>query len=130
MMYPRETKERLDKLSKEVFGATSRWRKLVEKGYSEQVMDELDDIVPGENGEPDTVKQVKVAHRRADGAYMHVHKRHTLESVEAWMLDLKKKRDEFLAMIEKQRQEQEAKRQQAALESQVHNEIAGSTTVG
>jgi hypothetical protein len=130
MMYPREVTDRLNKLSKEVFGASSRWKKLVEKGYVKQVTEELDDIVPGENGEPDTVKKVQVASRRADGAYLSTLERHTLASVEEYMLDLKKKRDEFLAMIEKQRQEQEAKRRQAELEQQVHREVSGATTVG
>jgi hypothetical protein len=130
MMYPREVTDRLNKLSKEVFGASSRWKKLVEKGYVKQVTEELDDIVPGENGEPDTVKKVQVASRRADGAYLNTLERHTLASVEEYMLDLKKKRDEFLAMIEKQRQEQEAKRRQAELEQQVHREVSGATTVG
>lgn len=129
MMYPREVTERLNKLSKEVFGASSRWKKLVEKGYAKQVTEELDDIVPGENGEPDTVKKVQVASRRADGAYLSTQERHTLASVEEYMLDLKKKRDEFLAMIEKQRQEQEAKRRQAELEQQVHREVSGATTI-
>jgi hypothetical protein len=130
MMYPREVTDRLNKLSKEVFGASSRWKKLVEKGYVKQVTEELDDIVPGENGEPDMVKKVQVASRRADGAYLNTLERHTLASVEEYMLDLKKKRDEFLAMIEKQRQEQEAKRRQAELEQQVHREVSGATTVG
>jgi hypothetical protein len=130
MMYPREVTDRLNKLSKEVFGASSRWKKLVEKGYVKQVTEELDDIVPGENGEPDTVKKVQVASRRADGAYLNTLERHTLASVEEYMLDLKKKRDEFLAMIEKQRQEQEAKRRQAELEQQVHREVSGAATVG
>jgi hypothetical protein len=130
MMYPREVIDRLNKLSKEVFGASSRWKKLVEKGYVKQVTEELDDIVPGENGEPDTVKKVQVASRRADGAYLNTLERHTLASVEEYMLDLKKKRDEFLAMIEKQRQEQEAKRRQAELEQQVHREVSGAATVG
>jgi len=130
MQYPREVIDRLNKLSKEVFGASSRWRKLIDKGYVKQVTEELDDIVPGENGEPDTVKKVQVAVRRADGAYLSTQERHTVSSVEAYMLDLKKKRDELLATIEKQRQEQELKRRQTELEQKVHLEVSGAAKVG
>lgn len=127
MIYPKEIVNELSALSKEVFGSRSRWKKLIEKGYIKQTTEDLDEIVPGENGAPDTTQKVPVAKRRKDGAYLNTLERHTIESVKEYMLDLKKKREEFMAMIKKAQEEQEAKKKQAELEEKVARELTGSS---
>lgn len=46
----RQTQQRLNELSKKVFGASSRWRKLVEKGVVEPVSSYKEVMIPNRNG--------------------------------------------------------------------------------
>lgn len=123
----RAQREELKALSLEVFGSSSKYSKLLNEGHSELVTEEIDEIVPGENGAPDTVKQVKVPVKRADGALQYVIKRYTYESVKELMLELKKKKEEFEAMVKKMNEEQAAKQAQAKLEKEVQEAAGGST---
>ena len=126
-----QTRVRLNALSKEVFGASSRWQKLVNHGYLELVTREVEEIVPADkNGENGGINVVQVPVLTASGAKQSVIKNHTVESVEAYMLDLKSKREVFYArlatMQAEQRAAQEAATASEALSREVHAKAAGS----
>lgn len=46
----RKTREELNELSKQVFGSTSRWQKIVDKGVAEPHTREREVMVPTRNG--------------------------------------------------------------------------------
>ena len=109
----RQTREELNALSQEVFGASSRWQKLLNKGYSKLVTVEVLETVPSEKEgeEPQTVKVTRPV--LLNGVPQSTQERHTEESIREAMLDLKQKRDEYLATVKRLKEEKEAR--QAAL---------------
>jgi predicted translin family RNA/ssDNA-binding protein len=125
-MVNRQTREELNALSQEVFGASSRWQKLLNNGYAQLVTEEIDEVVPGENGEPDTTKKVEVPVKRADGALQYTTEYHTVDSVREYMLDLKKKQEEMRALIAKMQEEKRQKENQKKLEEAVQQDIGGN----
>ena len=123
--------EELDALSKEVFGATSRWKTLITKGYVEQVMEEVQEYVPGETKEDGTTgegftRMVQVPVKRKDGANLSVHKYHDVTSVRAFLLDCKARLDKIKAEIQRMQEEAKAKKDAEALAKKVHEEAQGS----
>lgn len=122
----RAQREELGALSQEVFGASSRYKKLMDQGYDELVTEELDEIVPGENGAPDTTRQVKVPIKREDGAFQSVRKYHTAESVKTYMLERKEMIDQIKAQLKKQQEEAAAKKAVEAQAKLVHESLVGS----
>lgn len=126
----RQTREEMNALSKEVFGASSRWQKLLTKGYPKLLTEEVEETVPAEKeGEEPKVIKVQKPVLRADGAKQSVQAYHTVESVKEMMLALKVKRDEFLAMIAQQQKEQEEAKKKAELQEKVQSELAGAAGV-
>jgi len=126
-----QTRARLNALSKEVFGASSRWQKLVNQGYSELLTREVKEVIPAdENGENGSESVAQVPVLTKFGAKQFVVKHHTVESVEAQMLDLKAKREEFYARLAAMQAEQKAAEQATAaneaLSREVHAKAAGS----
>ena len=133
-----ERKE-IDSLSKAVFGSSSRWQKLINKGYSELVTEEVEETVPAEKeGYVPTTQKVKKPVLK-NGALQYVPKHHTVESVLEYMVEEKKKLDTLRAEITKKREEFFAKlaEEQAAKKAkedadnaakQVQDSAAGSTT--
>jgi hypothetical protein len=126
-----ELTRELDALSKDVFGSSSRWKKLVERGYVEPLTEERTEYVPGktkEDGteEEGTTRQVQVPVKRHDGASLMVQKRHSVESIHVYMLGRKAKLDEIRAMIKKQQDEARAKQEAAAEADRVIARAAGS----
>jgi CRISPR/Cas system CMR subunit Cmr4 (Cas7 group RAMP superfamily) len=123
----RKVKEELNALSAEVFGSSSRWAKLVDKGYTEIVTEEKEETTPidseGKGGE---VVKVRVPVKTASGAVQYVTKRHTIESVRELMLDMKAKRDAYIAALTKAKEEEAAKKAQEALQKKVNEELMGS----
>jgi phosphoketolase len=77
-------REELDALSKDVFGATSRWQTILKKGYNEPQ------------------KQL------TKKSTFFVKRYHTVESVKELMLDLRKKRNEHMAALKKKQDEEKA----------------------
>jgi len=117
----------LKALSKEVYGSSSKAKKLIEEGFSELLTEETTEYVPGKTEEEEgTTRQVRVPLKRIDGAFQSVTKHHTTESVKTTMLFIKAKRDEIRALIKKQQEEADAKRKQAELTNQVQQQLAGS----
>lgn len=123
----RVKREELNALSKEVFGASSRWQKLIEKGIAEVVTEKVTEYVPSEDGEGEgTTKQVDVPVRRKDGAIMSTTKHFDENTVKEYMLERKAKLMEFQAMLDKLKADEAAKKEQAELEKHVQTELAGS----
>lgn len=126
-MTDRKTRNELDTLSKDVFGSSSRWQKLVTKGYTEQVTEEVTETVPSDKeGEPPTTKQVSVPVKTAFGAFQSVTKYHTIESVKEFLLEQKAKLDSIRAQIAKQREEALAKQKAEEDAKKLHEENSGS----
>lgn len=98
MFIDREIREELNALSKEVFGVSGRWKKLLEFGTNELVTKTVTETIPGENGEPDKTEEVKVADTLR-GANQYQHKTYTLDEVRELLLNLKKNRDEIRAKM-------------------------------
>lgn len=126
-MVDRQTRDELNALSKEVFGASSRWQKLIDKGYAEVLTEEVTEYVPAEvEGQEGTERKVNVPIKRQDGAVLSTTKHHTVDSVRTYMLDLKKKQEEFQAMLAKLQADQNKKQEQEALAKSLHADNAGS----
>lgn len=125
-----QTKQEMNALSKEVFGSSSRWQKLVNKGFAELVTEEVEETIPAdENGENGGVEVVRKPVLRSDGAKQSVMTRHTVESVKELMLKMKSARDQYLARL-KTSQEEARKAQEAQAAAQaVHKELAGSASL-
>jgi hypothetical protein len=127
MNLTRNEREELNALSKEVFGATSRWQKLSNKGYSELLSEEVTELVPGEKEEDEgTTKQTRVPIKRADGGFQSVTKHHTVESVKEYMLQRKEQLNLIRAELKRQQDEAKAKKEKQELMKKVGEELAGS----
>lgn len=125
-----KTKEELKALSKEVFGASSRWEKLVKKGYSEVLTEEVTEMVPSsKEGEPDTEQKIKKPVLRSDGSLQSVTKYHTPDSVRTAMVDMKARRDAYLEAVKKAREEQRLAKEKLEMSQKVQ-ELAGGSATG
>ncbi len=121
-----DTKAKLNALSKELFGATSRWTKMVKTGRFEQVTEEVTEYVPGEKEEDEgTTRKVQVP-IKVNGMAISRRKRFTVDEVESYMLKLKAQLDAFKAIIEQQKKAQEAAKAQAELDQKVQETVSGS----
>jgi hypothetical protein len=126
-MIDRKTRDELSALSKEVFGASSRWQKLMNDGVQELLTEEVTELVPGEKeGDEPTERKVWVPVKRSDGALQYSIKRYTLEEVHAYMLDLKKKFEEFQEQVRKIQEEAKKKKEQEELEKALQVQASGS----
>lgn len=130
---PAEKRAELDALSKEVYGASSRWVKLMEKGRPQVKTQEMSEVRPV-SGEDDkstdeerTVKfQVPVHYFGAQKSVVQTLHRLTLEEVETEMRARKDAMDKFRAHLEEQAKKEIAAKAQAELEAQVARELSGS----
>lgn len=121
-----EERQELNSLSKEVYGASSRWHKLVNQGYAKLTTKEVSEFVPNTETKEVTETKVTVPNLRPDGAKMSVQTRHTVGSVKAEMLDRKAKLNEIRAIMKKQRDDANAKRETEKLANRVHEELSGT----
>lgn len=123
-----KTKQELNALSKEVFGVSSRWQKLVKNGYSEVITEEVEELVPSDVlGEEPKTEKVRKPVLRADGAKLSTTKRYTVESVKELMLKLKTAREEYLARLKKMQEEAKAAQEKQDLAKKIHVEATGSS---
>lgn len=122
--FTRNEREQLNALSLELFGASSRWRKLVDHGFEEPVTEEVTEYVPNEQ-DPDKGenRQVKVLKLR-DGMAHSVVKRHTPDSILQYMKELKHLNEQRKIQIEKMKEEQA--KQKAADAKKAIQEATGS----
>lgn len=123
----RAERDELNALSKDVFGASSRWQKLVNKGYAELKTTEVTELVPGKTDEEEaTERKVMVPLKTDFGAHQSTHLHHTVESVRAFMVERKKQLDEIRAEIKRRQDEARAQREKEQLVQKVHTELQGS----
>lgn len=107
-MQKAERKE-YDLLSKAVFGSSSRWQKLIGKGYDEVVSEEIEETIPAEKEGDEPTKQKIQRPILKNGARQLVRKYHTVESVLEFMVEQNKKINEFKEKMEKAKEEYFAK---------------------
>lgn len=129
-----EEREQLDALSKEVFGASSRWQSLVTKGYSELVTEEVEEYVPEATDKDGKVtpgfnRKVRVPVKRKDGALQSTKKYHDIKSVTIYMLDRKAQLDKIKAEVKRMQDEARAKKEADALAKRVHEDAQGSAAL-
>lgn len=125
-----KTKQELNALSKEVFGSSSRWQKLVNSGFADLVTEEVEEVVPAdENGEKGGVELVQKPVLNASGLTQSVTTRHTVESVRELMLRLKASRDAYFARLKALQEARKAEEEQAALAKKLNDQVGGSAAV-
>lgn len=123
----RKDREELNALSKDVFGTSSRWQKLVDKGYLELLQEEKEEEVPAEKeGEAPTTRKVTVPILNEAGQKQHVVKRHTFQSVKEFMLQQKTQLDTIRQMIKDQNEQAQAKERAEAKAQELHQQVSGS----
>lgn len=108
MSESREEREELKALSTEIFGVPSRYRKLY--ATQELITHKVAEVVPGENGEPDTTKLVEVPELK-NGVKQYKSKYRNTEEVLQLLREFKAKRDAFLAEMEKKKAEERVKKE-------------------
>ena len=125
-MYNRKLIDELNELSKEVFGSKSRWRKLVDRGSAEVVMEDTTRLHA--DGSKETV-QTPVMHVGANGGEVQQQQlvRYTPESIKEKMLFMKKQRDEMFATLLKQQEDQKAAKEGLKAQEQAKNMVSAAS---
>lgn len=125
-MVDRQTREELNALSKEVFGSSSRWQKLVNQGYAKIVTEEVEETTPSEvEGEaPKTEKVTKAV--MIGNSYQSVLTRYTVEGVREFMLKQKTRMDEYKAAVAKLQADAKAAQEKADLAKKLQEDAGGS----
>ena len=125
----KDEKVELGALSREVFGSSSKWLKMIDKGVTELVTEEVTEFVPSadEDGEG-TTRQVNVPVKAKNGALQYRIKRHTVDSIKSNMLTLKAQIEAFKTVLAKMRAEQDAAKAASELADKVHQHVGGSAT--
>jgi hypothetical protein len=122
-----QEKQELNALSKEVFGASSRWQKLVNDGYRKLITKDVSEEVPAtKEGEEPTSRIVQTPVLRADGAHQFETVRHTTKSIKEYMLERKETLNKIRAEIKRQQDEAKAKKELEAHTQEVHRLAQGS----
>lgn len=125
-----QEKDELNKLSQEVFGASSRWRKLIDKGTQELITEETTEYIPNAEDESKegTTQKVQTPVKTAGGALQYRTKRYTVDSIKAYMLEAKTRLDFFKAQFKRMQDEQAAKKAQEEA-NKVVQELAGGSVI-
>jgi len=119
MQYPREIKEEMDKLSLEVFGVKSKWRKMVEKGVGELVEEDIKRLVIKDGKEEyETAKTVVLYKDQLPTNTLH---RYTVQECKEFMIKVKERQEQFRQAF-KQFEEQQKAKQEA--EKDLKNAVA------
>jgi hypothetical protein len=128
MNISRKEREELDLLSKEVFGTTTRWKKLCDSGYEEALTEEKQETMPtDENGVVGETKTIRVPVRATkNGGVKYVTKYHTPATVKEYMLQQKKQFSEIREKIQKYQDDMKKKQAEEAIAKKVNDEAAGS----
>lgn len=125
-MESREIREQLKSLSLLLFGKSSRYQKLYK--YDEVQTHKFKETVPGENGQPDTEKEIEVP-LLFNGMKKSVRKHRTTEEVLNLMLDFKTKLEEFNTQMKKKQEEEKAEKETAELSKKIHENLNGSAAL-
>jgi hypothetical protein len=118
--------QELNQLSKEVFGSSSRWRKLVDRGVQELVEEDTTRLSP--DGAKETVKTPKMYVGPNGGELPQSQLvRYTPETIKEKMLSLKAQREQFLEKIKKQQEEQKAAKEAAETARKAEEAVASAS---
>ena len=125
-MYDRKTIDELNQLSKEVFGSSSRWRKLVERGSLELIQEDTTRLK--HDGTKETVK-TPLMYVGPNGGELPQSQlvRYTVETIKEKMLSLKAQREQFFEMIKKQQEEQKAAKEAAEAAKKTEEMVASAS---
>jgi hypothetical protein len=121
----RKQRKELDALSKEVFGTSSRWQKVVDKGYVELLTEEKEVEYPSPTGGENVKNTERVPVLNSFGAKQIKRIYHTVDSIKEYMLEQKKAMDNVRAQIAQIQEQERKKKEQEALISQTLNDAAG-----
>lgn len=125
----RKEREELNGLSKDVFGTSSRWQKLVNQGYVELLSREVQETIPAEKeGEAAVVRKVSVPVLSQTGAKQYVTKHHTVESVREFLVAQKAQLDSLRQQFKEQQESALAKEKAEAQAKELHRTLSGSAT--
>jgi hypothetical protein len=83
-----------------VFNVSSKWQKFF-KGVPELVTKTITETVPGDNGAPDTTREIVVP-VLLDGAKQYKTRAYSVDECRKLLLDAKRQRDEYIAKITEQ----------------------------
>jgi hypothetical protein len=110
-----EQVEELERLSKEVFNSTSRYKTLMTKGERVPLTDTVTEYVPAEDGGEGTTKEVEVPVNYKNSHKSVVYKvvKYTYKSVKAHMLDLKARQERVRELIAKMEADKKAAQEKA-----------------
>jgi hypothetical protein len=122
----RELRMELNQLSKEVFGVSSKWQKILRDGTTQVLTRTVKETVPGKEGEEPTVKEVQVPILTEYGAKQLVTTRYTLEEVHQMLLGYKVQLENFRTIAKQQQEEKAAKEAEHKALKDVHDTAYGS----
>lgn len=126
---PAEKREALAALSKEVYGASSKYLKLMDKGRLESETYEVTELVPraDDSGESDERKvRVPVKYQGAEKSQVLSRRKLTLEEVEKEMNEIKAFVDGIKAAQKARQEEARKAKELAELEQNVAKTLSGS----
>ena len=113
-MYPRETINELNALSKTVFGSSSKWRKMVEKGVRELVQEDSKRLTIKDGKEATETVKTTVLYK--DHIPLNTLNRYTVESVRKFMLtvlDRRAQMQEAIKRLDEQKKAEDAAKEAA-----------------
>lgn len=122
----REQREQMKNLSLEVFGKSSRYKKLFE--YNHVLTHKVKEVVPGENGAPDTEKEVEVPlyAKGTTKVKQSVRKYRSVEEVIELLMNFQAQRMAFMAQMKQQQEEARAKKAADDQLKKLQEELNGS----
>ena len=101
-MYPREVINEMNELSKEIFGTTSKWRKILEKGQVVMMTEEETLYNPeAKEGEPEFTKRlIPALHHGPKGGKLikHETKYYTVDELKAELVKIKTQKAEIVKL--------------------------------
>jgi len=119
----REQREQLKALSLEIFGKSSRYKKLYE--FDEVLTKSVTETIPGVDGAPDKeeTKEVPVLF---NGSKQSRRRYRSTSEVLDLMVAFKVKREEFLAQMKQQQEEAKKRKEEAEALKKVQESLGGS----
>lgn len=106
MNIDRKTKEELNQLSKEVFGSTSKWKKMCELGVAEPIMEDTIKLTMVDGKE--VKENVKTPVLYKDSIPTSTLRRYTIPEVREFMLTAKDRQEQVRAAIKRIEEQQKA----------------------
>jgi hypothetical protein len=110
-MYDRETVTELNALSKEIFGSSSKWRKMVDKGVPHLIEEDIKKMSLEDGKEVTEMVKTPILYTGPSGeAEFHQYylKRYSIPEVKEFLLTAKDRQDQVRAMIKRIEEQQRA----------------------